>query len=169
MSYHFVHLSSDDVPAMLALQEEAFAHLPSSTWLRRNSAETFRQCTLPPHAAVGARTEEGTLVAFALLYVPTSADDPERLATLLPKAPAVRTANSKLCIVHPHHRGQHLAAQLGTRLEAEALRQGIGLLCATASPHNEPSRRALEGQGYHACGAVSKYGFDRLLYCKPLH
>ena len=75
-----------------------------------------------------------------------------------------KSANFKICLVHPKWRGHHLQVKLGNLLNNEAHQRGIDLLCATASPHNIASIRSLQQLGYRADHTVQKYGFERTVF-----
>lgn len=154
----------EDYAAVRALEETVLATLQRPDLLRRNSEEMWRACLQAPHYCLGAWVGE-ELVALAVLYVPSEGDK-ESLAPLLRTVDSegLQTANYKICIVHPRWRGYDLLATLGQLLRAEAVRRGIGLLCATASPHNTASVRGLERLGYKADSTLFKYGFERILF-----
>lgn len=156
----------EQLDIILDMEREAIAALPQPDMLRRNSLEMWRRCLLPPHYCQGAWVGE-TLVAFAVLYVP-QAGDGEELATLLHSQGARPSANYKICIVRPAWRGHGLQVTLGRMLEAEARNKGIGVLCSTASPHNGASIASLLRLGYCYSHTLTKYGFTRNLYFKPL-
>lgn len=159
----FQPLSSEHLPAVLAIEAETLGSLVHLDQLRRNSSDMLAACLREPHFTLGAFCG-AEIAAFATLYVPQPGDD-EDLSQCL-SASIVRTsaANFKICIVRPQYRGQGLQVQLGRQLEREASRRGIRLLCATVSPRNEASVRSLIHLGYHYDASVQKYGFARDLY-----
>ena len=156
----------DDI---LALEGIVLSSLERPDLLRRNTPEMWRVCLLPPHTAWGVLAE-GRLVALAVLYVPVPGS-PEDLASLLKAVPRPNgpAANYKICLVHPAYRGHGLQCRLGQLLEQEARRQGITLLCSTASPHNAASIRSLKRLGYRLDSTLTKYGFERNLYVKEVN
>ena len=160
-----------DLVAVRGLEGEVLAALERPDQLRRNTEEMWRACLQAPHLCLGAWVrgddagQEAALVAVAVLFVPAEGDG-EALAPLLhsvePKG--LQAANFKICIVHPEWRGHGLQVTLGEKLHEVARRRGIGLLCATASPHNIPSVRSLERLGYRPDRTLTKYGFERTLF-----
>ena len=163
-----------DLDKVLGLEAEAMAVLDRPDQLRRNTPAMWAACLQPPHYCLGAWVKSAiapsvgmdtVLVAVAVLYVP-SEGDPEALSPFLqtvePKG--LQAANFKICIVHPEWRGHGLQVTLGEKLHEVARRRGIGLLCATASPHNIPSVRSLEKLGYLPDRTLTKYGFERTLF-----
>lgn len=154
----------DDLAAVRGLEGEVLDSLERPDQLRRNTEEMWRTCLQPPHYCLGACVGE-ELAAVAVLYVPAEGDG-EALAPLLQsvEAKGLQTANFKICMAHPQWRGHGLQVTLGKELHEEARRRGIGLLCATASPHNEASIRSLKRLGYKADHTLTKYGFERTLF-----
>lgn len=153
---------------VLALESIVIATLDSPDQLRRNSINMWQRCLSEPHQALGAFLDH-ELIALAVLYLPQNNDN-EDLAHLLlgtdtPKQPS---ANYKICLVHPSHRGHGLQQKLGCQLETLALMLGIHTLCATASPRNIASIHSLEKLGYTFNRSLEKYGFERSLYYKSL-
>ena len=170
VAFHIVSLSLDDLGEVLELEAAVIASLERPDQLRRNTPEMWRSCLRAPHTALGARVGE-RLVALAVLYLPEAGSAEDLSCSLqeldgLPAAP--KSANYKICIVHPHFRGHALQQLLGQRLEEVALRQGVQLLCSTVSPHNPASIRSLQRLGYRYNRTLAKYGFERELYYKLL-
>ena len=165
MEFTYRQLRSADVADMAAIEAEALSSQERPDLLRPNGVAVLAHCEESPHLSLGAFVGEA-LAGFAVLYVPDSAA--EDLSLSLTTRPCGKTANFKLCIVRPPYRGHGLQCALGRRLEAEARRQGIEVLCSTVSPYNEASRRSLERLGYQRDRQLQKYGFERLLYCKRL-
>lgn len=147
-----------------AVEQEALVHLERPDLLRRNTEQMWRECLQPPHLCLGAWIGE-ELAGFGVLYVPErgGVEDLSHSLTHLDGRQYV-SANFKICIVRPCWRGHHLQVQLGQRLAAEAKARGIGLLCATASPHNMASVKSLLRLGYCEDSQVEKYGFERTLF-----
>lgn len=156
-----------NLDAVLELQEETIARLPSEDLLRRNSPQMFLSCFKPPHLSIGAWYGE-ELAAICILYVPE--DNAEDLAHLLDgiECAGMRTANYKLCIVREKYRGNGLQYHLGELIENEARKQGIALMCTTVSPDNPHSIRNMLSLGYRYNRTLEKYGYSRSLYYKFL-
>lgn len=164
----FTTLTAAHLAEVLALGKDVIDALPSPDLLRRNSVQMWQRCLCPPHVALGARVGD-RLVALAVLYIPQPGDDDHLAQYLLD--PALRSqpsANYKICIVHPHHRGHALQQTLGLQLHCQASRLGVQLMCSTVSPRNPASIRSLEKLGYHCDSAIQKYGSERLLYFRLL-
>ena len=153
-----------DLAKVLDLESIVLAHLQRPDLLRRNTEEMWHVCLHPPHVCLGAWSGD-ILTALAVLYIPHDGDT-EALAPLLQSIDprGHKTANFKICLVHPEWRGQHLQVKLGNLLNNEARRRGVDLLCATASPHNIASIRSLQQLGYRADHTVQKYGFERIVF-----
>ena len=149
---------------VLSVESSVLSALERPDQLRRNTPEMWATCIQPPHCCLGAWVGD-RLVAVAVLYVPPEGDS-EALAPLLQgvDTKGMRTANYKICMVHPLWRGHGLQVALGERLHDEARRQGIGLLCSTVSPHNTASIRSLQRLGYQSNRTLTKYGYERLLF-----
>lgn len=157
----------EDLAQLLALQEDAFAHLENPDLLRRNTADMLRECLCPPHVTLGA-FHNGELVAVTVLYVPE--EDAEKLTPYLENVPCdgMASANYKLCIVRHDYRGNGLQYELGKRMEDYATARGFEILCATASPLNTHSVRNIERLGFSYNRTTEKYGLTRNLYYKLL-
>ncbi|MBR6992141.1 MAG: hypothetical protein IKH97_07990 [Bacteroidales bacterium] len=153
-----------DLDKVLDLESIVLAKLERPDLLRRNTEEMWRTCLQSPHVCLGAWNGD-VLVALAVLYVPKDGDT-EALAPLLQSVDPEghKSANFKICLVHPKWRGHHLQVKLGNLLNNEAHQRGIDLLCATASPHNIASIRSLQQLGYRADHTVQKYGFERTVF-----
>lgn len=166
MVFEYCILGPFQLEEVLDLEAEILAALERPDLLRRNSREMWLACLNAPHTALGVRVE-GKLVALAVLYIPEPGSE-EDLSVLLhqPACASLKSANYKICLVAPRHRGHGLQQQLGLRLEEYAHRQGVALLCSTASPHNPASIRSLENLGYRLSTTLTKYGFTRNLYYK---
>ena len=151
--------------AILEIQNEALAELPSVDVLRENTLQMLEECLKPPHFTIGA-WYEGILAAFSVLYYPH--DDKENLALHLKSidVAGLKTANNKLCIVRKDFRGNSLQYHLGLILEHYAKDTGIELICATVSPKNQFSENSILRLGFTYDSTLNKYGFERNLYYK---
>ena len=156
----------DQLGALLDIQEEAFAALEDESLLRRNTPEMLESCLLPPHVTLGA-WQGNVLAAFSILYFPEEQED---LSLSLAEVDRMelKAANYKLCIVRPAFRGNGLQYRLGLALERYAKEAGVGLLCATVSPHNGHSMENIRKMGYTYNRTLIKYGLERALYYKFL-
>lgn len=175
------YLTAEHLQAILSLEEEVLARLERADLLRRNTPEMWATCLLPPHLTVGLFSDEGELAAVAVLFVPQRGSGEDLSASLGEQTAVqcrqlsahspeveIRSANYKICMVHPRWRGNGYQLMLGRRLEEEAVRRGVGLLCATVSPYNTASIRNLQHLGYRYDRTLPKYGYDRQLWYKPL-
>ena len=158
-----------DLDTILAMESEAIASMERKDMLRHNGREMLSSCLRPPHLTLGAFSENETLAAIAVLYVPEkgSGDD---LSQYLTKSKPQRAANFKLCIVRPQYRENHLMRRLGELLIEEARQRGYDGLCSTVSPYNPASFRSLEALGFKRDTTFSHYTGDLLrhLYFLPL-
>lgn len=159
-------LSLSDLPQVLALETLVLDNLPRPDLLRRNTAQMWQSCLQAPHVALGD-VVDNELVAVAVLYIPAKGDA-EDLAQYLSTFNALdyKSANYKICLVHPQFRGHGRQQQLGRLLEDAALQLGVNLLCSTVSPYNTASILSLQKLGYIADSSLTKYGFVRQLYYK---
>lgn len=164
-SFEFCQLSPADFQEVISLEDAVIASLSRPDLLRRNTQAMWSTCLSAPHFAIGTRVE-GELVALAVLYVPQSGDDEDLSQFLLGIDSQGLSANYKICLVHPSHRGHALQQTLGRMLEEHAVQQHIALLCSTASPFNAASIHSLERLGYSFNRELTKYGFRRNLYYK---
>lgn len=153
---------------VLAIQQEAFDHMPDKQLLRPNTGSALSDC-LENHYVKGAFCN-GELIGFAVLYF--AGDTDENLVRYV--RPDVQDysqyANVKLVIVRPAYRGRGLQRQLTERLEAEARKREICSLLATVSPLNTHSESNLLASGYVKAAYVErKYGdYDRNVFIKDL-
>ena len=65
----FLVLGRESIPAMLGMQEEAFACMENTDVLRRNTADSLSCCFSPPSVSVGV-FHRGEMIAFGILYAP---------------------------------------------------------------------------------------------------
>lgn len=166
--FEFCTLGLSHLDEVLALEAEVFFGLGQTGLLRRNTVAAWQASLCAPHVAMGVRA--GTrLAACAVLYLPEKGDG-EDLSALLQGAEVGtrKSANYKICMVAPEFRGNSLQVRLGRRLEEEARRLGVSLLCSTASPRNAASIDNLLRLGYRYDRTLEKYGFMRNLYYKYL-
>lgn len=156
------------LPDILALQEAAFEVLENPEMLRRNTAEMLGKCLQKPHCTLGA-FDGDKLAAIAILYDAENVPE-EDLSHLLQTVNVEerKSANFKLCIVHPDYRGRKLQQLLGLKLEEAAKKKGIDILCSTVSPLNGASSHSLMKIGYRLDSVTEKYGFVRELYVKEI-
>ena len=150
---------------ILAMQERTLAGLSSPDILRRNTREMLEECLHAPHVTLGA-WDGDRLAAFSVLYFPHSDEEDLSLCLEGVDIEGLKTANYKLCIVDSEYRGNSLQYQLALRLEEYAIRAGVRVLCATASPHNPYSIRNIKRAGYSRNRTLEKYGYERDLYYK---
>ena len=156
-------IGTECLDKVLAIEAEALANMERPDLLRRNTLEMWHRCLSVPHLCLGAWVGE-ELAGFAVLFVPAKGDE-EDLSMLLSQVDSKQytSANFKICIVRPRWRGRHLQVLLGERLQQEAAKRGISLLCATASPYNQASVKSLICLGYRPDHLLQKYGYERML------
>ena len=161
-------LSKEDIPTLLEIQEETFAFAGGDTsFLRRNTAETFAVCFEEPSVTIGAYLA-GELIAFGMLHAAGStaenlAKDVDEIDNIL------QNANVKLTIVRPPYRGNGLQALLIDQLTDHAKASGFTWACSTASPDNIWSMNNLQKCGFVQVKLLQKYGgLQRALLCKKL-
>ena len=162
-------LSEDSIPALLELQEDAFAHAGDSTdFLRRNTSETLLPCFGGDSLVLGVYDGE-LLVAFGILYC--AGDTKENLAHDLDEVSDVtENANVKLVIVRYEYRGNGLQKELIARLCAHAEQRGYKWLSSTVSPENPWSMNNLIANGFTEAKVLVKYGgLKRILYAKKIN
>ena len=162
-------LSEDSIPALLELQEDAFAHAGDSTdFLRRNTSETLLPCFGGDSLVLGVYDGE-LLVAFGILYC--AGDTKENLAHDLDEVSDVtENANVKLVIVRYEYRGNGLQKELIARLCAHAEQRGYKWLSSTVSPENPWSMNNLIANGFTEANVLVKYGgLKRILYAKKIN
>lgn len=159
-------LGIEAIPALLELQEDAFAHAGDSTdFLRRNTYETLAPCFDGDSLVLGVYHGE-LLVAFGILYC--AGDTKENLAHDLDEVTDVtENANVKLVIVRYEYRGNGLQKELIARLCAHAEALGYKWLSSTVSPENPWSMNNLLANGFTEAKVLVKYGgLKRILYAK---
>ena len=159
-------LGIDSIPALLELQEDAFAHAGDSTdFLRRNTYETLAPCFDGDSLVLGVYHGD-LLVAFGILYC--AGDTKENLAHDLDEVTDItENANVKLVIVRYEYRGNGLQKELIARLCTHAEKQGYKWLSSTVSPENPWSMNNLLANGFTEAKVLVKYGgLKRILYAK---
>ena len=164
----YKQLTKADIPTLLEIQEETFAHAGGDTsFLRRNTAETFAVCFEEPSVTIGAFLD-GTLIAFGMLHAAGSTE--ENLAKDVDEIENVLdNANVKLTIVRPQYRGNGLQALLIDKLTDHAKANGFTWACSTAAPDNIWSMNNLQKCGFVQVKLLQKYGgLQRALLCKKL-
>lgn len=161
-------LGIESIPALLDLQEDAFAHAGDSTdFLRRNTYETLAPCFDGDSLVLGVFHGE-LLVAFGILYC--AGDTKENLAHDLDEVEDVtENANVKLVIVRYEYRGNGLQKELIARLGEHARERGYKWLSSTVSPENPWSMNNLIANGYTEVKVLVKYGgLKRILFAKKI-
>lgn len=161
-------LGIESIPALLDLQEDAFAHAGDSTdFLRRNTYETLAPCFDGDSLVLGVFHGE-LLVAFGILYC--AGDTKENLAHDLDEVEDVtENANVKLVIVRYEYRGNGLQKELIARLGEHARERGYKWLSSTVSPENPWSMNNLIANGYTEAKVLVKYGgLKRILFAKKI-
>lgn len=161
-------LGIESIPALLDLQEDAFAHAGDSTdFLRRNTYETLAPC-FDGDSLVLAAFHGELLVAFGILYC--AGDTKENLAHDLDEVEDVtENANVKLVIVRYEYRGNGLQKELIARLGEHARERGYKWLSSTVSPENPWSMNNLVANGYTEAKVLVKYGgLKRILFAKKI-
>lgn len=158
-----------DLDTILAMEDEAIASMERKDMLRHNGREMLSSCLQPPHLTLGAFSENETLAAIAVLYVPKTRTGDD-LSQYLTKNKPQHAANFKLCIVRPQYRGNHLMRHLGEAIIREAKARGFDGLCSTVSPYNPASYRSLEALGFSLDSTFEHYTGNllRRLYYLPL-
>ena len=159
-------LGIDSIPALLELQEDAFAHAGDSTdFLRRNTYETLAPCFDGDSLVLGVYHGD-LLVAFGILYC--AGDTKENLAHDLDEVTDItENANVKLVIVRYEYRGNGLQKELIARLCTHAEERGYKWLSSTVSPENPWSMNNLLANGFTEAKVLVKYGgLKRILYAK---
>jgi GNAT superfamily N-acetyltransferase len=154
----------DDLDSVLNVQNSAINGLEFVDFLRRNTADMLRKCLAEPHYTVCAYTPENEVIAFCILFIPGA--EGEALAPSLKSIYGFNyvNANTKLCVVSPEFRGNGLTIKMVKLLEDYAKSKGIGLLCATVHPMNEPSVEKLKALGYIYDSSTIKFNLPRDLY-----
>ena len=161
-------LGIESIPALLELQEDAFAHAGDSTdFLRRNTYETLAPCFDGDSLVLGAFDGE-LLVAFGILYC--AGETKENLAHDLDDVTDItENANVKLVIVRYEYRGNGLQKELIARLCTHAEQRGYKWLSSTVSPENPWSMNNLVANGFTEAKVLVKYGgLKRILYAKKI-
>ena len=161
-------LGIESIPALLELQEDAFAHAGDSTdFLRRNTYETLAPCFEGDSLVLGVFHGE-LLVAFGILYC--AGDTKENLAHDLDEVEDItENANVKLVIVRYEYRGYGLQKELIKRLGEHARECGYKWLSSTVSPENPWSMNNLLANGYFEAKILLKYGgLKRILFAKRI-
>ena len=165
---YYKPLQKDSISTLLEMQEEAFDHANgNSDFLRRNTYETLEVCFYHPSLVLGAFYEE-KMIAFGILYV--AGNTKENLALDLDECEDVtKNANVKLTIVRPDFRGNGLQAELITKLEEHAKKEGFTWLTSTVSPANPWSMHNLLKCGFTQSKVLEKYGgLKRMLFSKKI-
>lgn len=164
----FKPLTADSIPALLELQDDAFAHATgSSDFLRRNTEETLSVCFGGDSLVLGVYHGE-LLVAFGILYC--AGETKENLALDLDEVEDINeNANVKLVIVRYEYRGNGLQKEIIRRLCEHAKECGYKWLSSTVSPTNPWSMNNLLANGFYEAKVLVKYGgLKRILFAKKI-
>ena len=149
--------STDDVQAILALQESVFEDLgDKSDLLRRNTAETFERCTKEPNFTIGVYDKE-ELIAVCIMEDARGREDDLGISIKNEQVKQSKYADSKLVMVKKKYRGQGLQRALMCMLEENARKRGYQYLLTSVSPDNSFSHLNIIGMGY-------VYDTDKTLY-----
>lgn len=165
--YSITQLAHQDLEKVLTLEEEVFAALPHSDWLRKNDRDVWADC-LGNQLTIGAVDQDDNLVALAVLFDAGSSS--ESISQYLSSDNPVVTSslNLKIVLVSPSTQRSGLARTLVELLEFETIKtRGQGLLC-TIHRSNTPSKNLFTSMGYTRVGrADTKYG-RRDIYLRSL-
>ncbi|WP_141879452.1 GNAT family N-acetyltransferase [Homoserinimonas aerilata] len=135
--YEVVRLQTEDLPALLELQQQVLDGLGTKPWLRRNSEEMLAEC-LTGQVSLGAR-RDGRLVAAAILYDGGTSEENIRKYFTDDEDELGRAINLKLVLVAPGEVRSGLGRTLVELLEAEAAALGKREILCTIHPKNSPS------------------------------
>lgn len=135
--YEVRRLESDNLAAVIALQEYVIDHLTDKDMFLGRPHHILAQCLGACGVAVGAYFV-GELIAFRMIYYPGEFNQGEYAG--LPAAVWEHVAHVEVEAVHPQHRGNALQRRLAVPLLAAAGDlQGKRYLCSVVSPQNYPS------------------------------
>lgn len=162
---HQFTLTMDDLPAMMALQAEMAAALPSPRWYFTSTAEEFAE-ELRAGRVLGIRAE-GELAAFAIACPAREASRASYAAILGRDEPD--SLDFQDVIVSPRFRRRGIHSHFLRCCERQAREGGMTALYATVDPDNIPSLSSFEKAGWQRLTIRSAYdGRIRAYYRKEL-
>jgi ribosomal protein S18 acetylase RimI-like enzyme len=165
--YSITQLRLHDLEKVLTLEEEVFAALSHSEWLRKNDQDVWAEC-LDNQLTIGATDRDGNLVALAVLF--DAGSGPESISRYLSSDhPAIANSlNLKIVLVAPSAQRSGLARTLVELLEFEAThKRRQGLLC-TIHRSNIPSKHLFTSLGYTRVGRAETLYGRRDIYLRSL-
>lgn len=159
-----VTLTEKDLPAMMALQAEMAAALPSPRWYFTSKEEEFAQ-EVQAGRVLGLRVN-GELAAFAIAC--PARDNEKSYAAILGRDEP-DSLDFQDIIVSPRYRRRGMHSHFLALYERQARRAGMTALYATVDPENLPSLRSFEKAGWERVALRNAYdGRIRAYYRKGL-
>ena len=157
-------LTEKDLPAMMALQAEMAAALPSPRWYFTSKEEEFAQ-EVRAGRVLGLRVN-GELAAFAIAC--PARDNAKSYAAILGRDEP-DSLDFQDIIVSPRYRRRGMHSYFLALYEQQARRAGMTALYATVDPENLPSLRSFEKAGWVRVDLRNAYdGRIRAYYRKGL-
>lgn len=157
-------LTEKDLPAMMALQAEMAAALPSPRWYFTSKEEEFAQ-EVRAGRVLGLRVN-GELAAFAIAC--PARDNAKSYAAILGRDEP-DSLDFQDIIVSPRYRRRGMHSYFLALYERQARAAGMTALYATVDPENLPSLRSFEKAGWVRVDLRNAYdGRIRAYYRKGL-
>ncbi len=164
-----VLLTPHDVPAMLHLQENVCAQLPSSEWFAPATREEFESFLEGTSQLIGYKTLDGELIALGIYgcYHTSAHNYGHDLG--IPASSLHTVGQIECTIVAPSHRGFKLQQHLCIDLETYAHADHMALLTATVFPENNYSLDTFLACGFKVmCEKIKYGGMRRYVLAKSL-
>lgn len=161
--------TTEDLPEILALQNEVIETLTTTSFLQPLSEEEFLHI-LSDHGIMLGAFHEGQLIAFRALLIP-DVNEVDHLAedAQIPPAQWKKVIYSEISNVSPRFRGNGLQKILGEYIFREIDQTKFQYVCATVAPFNIASLLDKFAHGMKIVALKEKYeGLTRYILLKDL-
>ncbi|MBQ8081995.1 MAG: GNAT family N-acetyltransferase [Clostridia bacterium] len=150
----------DEIPAMYALMRRVYELLPDQdVFAVENMDEVWFHAQLAGTGfGVTARARDGALAGILIVCVPGDREDNLGYDVGFSQEQRARVALMDTAAVAPEHRGHGLEKRMLRFAEEELRGTGIRYLMCTVSPHNPPSLKSVQANGYQILCTKEKYG-----------
>src|SRR5699024_1489427 len=138
--YQVRSLVSDDIPALILLQQLALEELDDSDTLQPLDQSEFEYILKGNGRIIGAFVDKQLIAFRALLVQPLHDEEHLELALGL-KNKLDEIIYQEISIVHPYYLRNQLQQKLATLIMKELTKEthSFTYICATVAPHNIPS------------------------------
>ncbi|MBY0122926.1 GNAT family N-acetyltransferase [Bacillus sp. S/N-304-OC-R1] len=153
------HLTMEDLPSILKVQDQVVAHLDGQKTLQPLTVEEFQFILEGKGMMIGAFSNE-RLIAFRALLVPIIDEEHLGIDIGLAESELPKVIYQEISNVLPEYRGNQLQKTLASLIMKELLKSdhGFRYVCCTVAPFNIPSLKDKFSQGMRIAALKEKYG-----------